>query len=321
MIAPMTQQPTIAVIDVGSNSIKLLVACRGETPESVTTRFAETIETRISEGISKAVPRLNDQAIREGCATIAELVRLAREYHPSEIRIVATSAVRDAVNGDEFREQVSALTGIDIRILTGHEEATYIGKGLAADPHVAGIRDFIQMDIGGGSLELIRFRDARIDQAISLQLGAVRMTERFVENRDEPVSPETEARLQAHVRDELARSGFAFTPVEAPLIATGGTFVISRAILAAEAGITLEDRSPVVQRAEITRLKKKLAHLPLHERMAVPHLPAARADIFPAALATVEQVMRSAGRETLTLSFYNLRYGIASAMLASQSPA
>ena len=105
----MPSPETVAVIDVGSNSIKLLVARSGTAPGSVATIFAETIETRISTGISQALPSLTEAAMAAGCRTITELVRLAQGYQPKTLRIVATSAVRDATNAIQFIELVNAV--------------------------------------------------------------------------------------------------------------------------------------------------------------------------------------------------------------------
>jgi exopolyphosphatase/guanosine-5'-triphosphate,3'-diphosphate pyrophosphatase len=311
----MSSNETVAAIDVGSNSIKLLVARPGEAPRSIETVFTETIETRISAGISRELPSLTDQAISKGTATIAELFRLAQAFSPRELRIVATSAVRDALNGQDFIEAVQAATGLTIRILSGTEEATLIGKGLACDPAIAQTPRFIQMDIGGGSLELIRFNQGRIEHATSLQLGAVRLTERFIEDRDRAIDAQTEARIQAHVHAELAKSGFPFEPNEDPLIATGGAFSVTRAVLAAEAGTTIDNFRAELTQADISTLKAKLAQMTLHDRMAVPHLPASRADIVPTALMTIETVLEVAQRDRLTHSFYNLRYGLVAEML------
>ena len=302
---------TVAVIDVGSNSIKLLVARAGTTRHSLDTLFSETIETRISTGISRVVPRLSGEAIAGGTATIVELHRMALNFQPAQIAIVATSAVRDAINGADFVQSVLTATGLQIRILTGSEEATYIGQGLSCDPAIAGMAHFIQTDIGGGSLELIRFEDGQIAQAISLQLGAVRLSERFIKDKGAPLTPEAEAAIRSHVHEQLAASGFDFAPKTLPLIATGGAYTVSRAVLAAAAGGDIAHSSPHLARSTLDALKQKLAPLPLHERLSIPHLPAARADIIPTALITIDALLAYADRSSLTHSFYNLRYGIA----------
>lgn len=308
----------VAVIDVGSNSIKLLVASCGKE-QGVQALFTETIETRISQGISQDLPQLSPSAIEQGYQSIAELIRIARKYDLNALQIVATSAVRDALNGQDFIDLVSEKTGSQIRVLSGTEEATYIGQGLACDPQLAGAEDFIQMDLGGGSLELIRFREAKIAQAISLRLGAVRLSERFVPDREAPISKHVETAIDAYVHAELAQCTFRFTPTKNLLIATGGAFAVSRAILAAEKGQTIEEHYPVLKIEALEALKTKLCALSLHERMAVPHLPAARADIIPTALITTLALLRHAGRTSLTHSFYNLRYGVAAELLKAEN--
>lgn len=306
---------TVAVIDVGSNSIKLLVARAGETPNTLETVFSETIETRISSGISRELPSLSDAAIQAGTETIAELKQMAMNYLPQQTAIVATSAVRDAINGDEFVQSVFEATGFRIRILSGKEEATYIGQGLSCDPAIAGMTSFIQSDIGGGSLELIRFEAGEIVNALSLQLGAVRLTEKFVQDREAPLSNEAGVAIREHVEAALRNSQFDFSPDTLPLIATGGAYTVSRAILAAKAESEIEHSSPKLERDVLSQLKHELAPLPLHERLNTPHLPAARADILPTALITIDTLLEHSGRAHLTHSFYNLRYGIAANLL------
>lgn len=310
---------TVAVIDVGSNSIKLLVARVGSAPKSLETLFSETIETRISAGISRELPSLSEVAIVGGTATICELHRLALAYQPAHIAIVATSAVRDALNGTDFVQSVFEATGLRIRILSGPEEARHIGLGLACDPAIAGEPRFIQTDIGGGSLELIRFEGGVIQQALSLQLGAVRLTERFVSDKDAPLAAEAETAIRAHVTEQLKASDFNFSPRDLPLIATGGAFTVSRAILAAEAGIDMTQSQPLLEREALGRLKQKLAKQTLHDRLSTPHLPAARADIIPTALVTIDALLEYAGRDQITHSYYNLRYGIAADLLFKET--
>ena len=311
----MPTSDTVAVIDVGSNSIKLLVAQQGKQPNNIETVLGETIETRISTGISRAFPRLRDEAMAAGLETIRHLLQIARIYCPKRIRIVATSAVRDALNRSDFMAMVNDATGITLSILSGKEEATLIGKGLSCDPRIADMHQFIQMDIGGGSLELIRFEHEQIVNAISLQLGAVRLTEHFVKDREQAIDTQTADLIQAYVRQTVQDSGFDFTPASNPMVVTGGALTVTRAVLAAKAGSSLEKFPPVLTLGQIHSLKDEIIALPLHERMAVPHLPAARADIIPSALITIETVMNLARREQLTHSFYNLRYGVAAAML------
>ena len=309
---------TVAVIDVGSNSIKLLVARAGVESNSLETLYSETIETRISGGISSKLPSLNEDAIAAGTATIVELHSLAQNYQPDHTKIVATSAVRGATNGDDFVQSVAEATGLQIRILSGTEEANYIGQGISCDPAIGGMTNFIQTDIGGGSLEIIRFEAGQIQQAISLQLGAVRLTERFIKDADAPLTLKIETSIRKYVTEQLMASDFDFSPAELPLIGTGGAYTVSRAMLVAETDSDIELSSPYLLRSTLKQLKNKLAPLPLKERLSIPHLPAARADIMPTALITIDAFLEVANRSSLTHSFYNLRYGVAANLLKQQ---
>ena len=310
---------TVAVIDVGSNSIKLLVARAGAKPNTLETLLNETIETRISKGISRKLPSLNEEAIAAGTATIAKLHNMAQNYQPDHTAIVATSAVRDAINGDDFVQAVERVTGVQIHTLSGTEEANYIGQGISCDPAIGGMTSFIQTDIGGGSLELIRFEASQIQQAISLQLGAVRLTERFVKDADAPLTLKIEASIRRYVTEQLISSAFDFSPAEMPLIATGGAYSVSRALLVAEVGGEIDNSSPHLERSSLNQLKNKLALLPLKERMGIPQLPAARADIMPTALIIIDALLEVSKHYRITHSFYNLRYGVAADLLKQKT--
>ncbi|HXA13851.1 MAG TPA: phosphatase, partial [Opitutaceae bacterium] len=164
--------PSVAVIDIGSNSIKLLVVSRdgnGRLAE-LTSR---TIDARISAGISQKSPQLGETGMAAGLAAITDLLAAAAPLAPAQTLLVATSAVRDATNGADFRAHVRSTTGHDIRILTGDQEANLIGAGLACDPALSNLHDFYVFDLGGGSLECLAFRARQIAQEVSLPLGCV----------------------------------------------------------------------------------------------------------------------------------------------------
>ena len=116
-----------AVIDVGSNSIKLLVADRA--PGGLREIVSTTLEVRIGTGIGSGKPSLTHEGMERGVAAISRLVSDAKAQGAERFMAVATSAVRDASNGGVFREQVQAATGLELRILTGIEEANGIGRG------------------------------------------------------------------------------------------------------------------------------------------------------------------------------------------------
>lgn len=301
----------VAVIDIGSNSIKVLVARRQPDGRLAALMF-KTIDARISAGISRVEPRLSPEGMERGLAAVRDLFEAAAAFKPSRTLLVATSAVRDARNGSEFAGRLKALTGEPVRILNGEEEANYIGRGLTCDPDLREARDFHLFDLGGGSLECLTFRERRITQAVSVPLGCVRLTERCVDDPAQPFSEVAQERVGAIVREEIARAGFRFDlPAGAVAVGTGGTVTTARAMLAQRQGRTLENSSTRLSVPELRGLLRETAGQPLAQRREIPALPPARADVFPTALATLLALAELGGFDAYRNSLYNLRWGIA----------
>jgi exopolyphosphatase/guanosine-5'-triphosphate,3'-diphosphate pyrophosphatase len=307
--------PSVAVIDIGSNSIKILVAAR-DAAGGLSSRHYRTIDARISAGISRAEPRLTAEGMARGLEAIRSLLADAATHSPTKIILVATSAVRDALNGAEFIAQVLAATGHPIRLLSGDEEANLIGRGLTCDPALGDLRDFYVFDLGGGSLECLAFRDRRIEQAVSLQLGCVRLTEKLVQDPTAPLTIHQAIAIATYTRDLIRRSGFRFSlPPTATAIGTGGTFSAVRTIHGARDGHTLAETATNLPLASLCTLLDDLGKLPLVDRKKIPGLPPARADVFPAALATVITLAELGNFSAFENSLYNLRWGIAAEAL------
>ncbi len=300
----------VAIVDIGSNSIKLLVAGRDASGQ-VAAVESKTLDARISAGISHSEPRLGDEGMSRGLAAIHELLAAAAPHSPERAVMVATSAVRDAANGRDFTDRIQRETGCEVRILSGDEEANAIGLGLTCDPTLADLRNFYVFDLGGGSLECLAFDQRRVVQAVSLQLGCVRLTEQFVPDATAPLSAQNRAELIAHVRAALAAGGFRFDLNFATSIVTGGTAVAVRAIQAARRHKPIEEVSSLITLRQMQDLLDQVAALPLDQRKLIPGLPPARADVFPAALATLIAVAETGGITSFRHSFYNLRYGLA----------
>jgi len=303
--------PSVAVIDIGSNSIKILVAQR-TSEGALTAQLAKTLDARISAGISQVTPRLSDDGIARGLAAIQELLRDAAAYTPVKTILVGTSAVRDAANGAEFRQRVFTATGYGVRLLSGDEEANLIGRGLTCDPALTGLSDFYLFDLGGGSLECLAFRDRTISQALSLQLGCVRLTEHCVPDPKMTFTAEARLRVRELTRELFAKSGFAFDlPANSVAVGTGGTLTTARAILAARDGKTLETAAPTVSVSQLRDLLDLVGSVDLETRRRIPGVPAGRADVMPAALATFLALAELGNISAFTHSLYNLRWGVA----------
>jgi exopolyphosphatase/guanosine-5'-triphosphate,3'-diphosphate pyrophosphatase len=304
-----------AAVDIGSNSIKLLVAERSPSG-GIDEVLSRNLEVRISAGISSAEPRLSEDGIENGVAAVAELLAETRRMGADRVGIVATSAVRDASNGLELRQRVRAATGLEVRILSGDEEANLVARGLSTDPALAHLSDFRLFDLGGGSLECLAFRGRKVESAASVPLGCVRLTEKFVKDRTAPFRAADADAIGRHVREVLGNCGFPLAvPAGMPVVGTGGTLTNARAVAAARSGEPLQDSDPVVDVAALRALLSEVGAMDLASRRRVVGLHPERADVFPAALATLVTLAQACGFDAFRHSLRNLRWGVASEML------
>ncbi|MCH6256173.1 hypothetical protein MLD52_06410 [Puniceicoccaceae bacterium K14] len=305
----MSSNPKVAVIDIGSNSIKLIVASHGVDAPLDIEHFS-ILETRIGEGITGTPPRLDDIAIRKGTDAVQKLVIEAKNYSPVSIEIVATSAVRDAINRDIFIESIKGVTGISLRVLSGEEEARFIGKGIQCDPRLSHLKNFTLLDLGGGSMECVRFRAGELVSANSLQLGSVRLSNLFQLDREKPLSPEKETEINTHVLKSLDEAGL--TNSDSPSL---------EAILTGGACSVIQEYfdSTDLDSETILNYKAKVNQSTRLERIENLSIPSSRADIFPAAMTTIVATLNKLGCDKVHFSRYNLRYGIAQAALDTVS--
>lgn len=305
----------VAVIDIGSNSIKILVA---EGP-GVKPVFERTLETRLSPGPDEPQDAISERALAAGVGAVAALLPYADLHGAEKIAVVATSMVREASNGAEFAEAVCDATGERLQILSGDEEAAGIASGVATDPAFKGAARLGIFDLGGGSLEFIHRVDGKVRTALSHRVGAVRMTRKFVLKPESPVS----AAELAAVRNEV---NALFAPVLAGALKTGpvtlagcgGAFSAARAMLGARAGKGARETDAFLSVAALNELLHEVSSKPLDARIAIPGVPAARADILPAAFATLLELAELAKAPGFTHSWRNLRYGLAAGLLAGR---
>ncbi len=305
---------TAAIVDIGSNSIKILVAKRDPIGRTVAV-YHNSLDVRISTGINATQPMLGNTAMTAGLEAIQELLSSAATYSPQQVILVATSAVREASNGAEFCSMVQTHTGHPIRILSGDEEAASIGRGLLCDPMLDDWRNFTLVDIGGGSLECLSFVDRQMANAASLPLGCVRLTEQFVTDRQSPMSTNTRKQIIEYTGNFLKDVEFSKSTEITRCIVTGGSIVSIRSMVAAKSGIQLRETSPCILRSELDVLLDTVADMTLAERHQIPGLPKARADIFPTAIATLIGVADHLAVSEFNHSFFNLRFGIADELL------
>ncbi|MGE9295427.1 MAG: Ppx/GppA phosphatase family protein [Puniceicoccales bacterium] len=307
----------LGVIDIGSNSIKLLVA---ETGSSLAIHYETSWETRIGATLgSSDQPILSSRAISNACEAVKALIDEAGAYSVERFVIAATSAVRDAANSDEFIEAMRTATGHRLQVLSGEEEAAYIGWGIATDSVLNQYPEFCLADLGGGSLELIHLKDREVVAKVSLPLGAVRLSRQLLEDPNEPMKSVEMRRIIRRVRKTIDESGFHFPKETNILAGTGGGLAVARAIRASWLGQAPNQAGNSLSMAYLRFLYVELAAMTLDERTRIDALSPERADIMPTALLVLLTVAEMAGAASFIFSEHNLRYGIAARYLSDQN--
>jgi len=305
-LAVHTAEVRIAAIDVGSNSIRQIVA---DVSPSGQIRVVDEMKAmpRLGEGLERT-GALGQPSVDAAVASIGRMATLAGQLGAVRIEIVATSAVRDASNGAEFVTRVKEACGLDVRVLSGEQEALLCFRSALAHFELGAGRSLV-MDIGGGSLELVLAKDGLIERLASLPFGAVRLTERFL-------SPQVRVRgvnaLREHVRDGLRRSAPVKDWRGAQTIGSGGTFTNLAGIVLQRQGVTAR-RSPHgtrVTRVELEHVLDWLQRLDPEERARVPGLNPARSDIIVAGLAVAAEVLSRFDPRDLLASAYGIREGL-----------
>jgi len=275
-----------AVIDIGTNTVKLLVA---DVERGVVTPVAaRDTTTRLGEGLSQS-GRLSRVAIERTVRTIAEYAKEAATLGARDVKALTTSAARSAANAEEFLR----ASPVPVQVLSGEREAELIFLGASSDPQWSGQR-LLVMDVGGGSAEWILGRAGRVERLCSLPVGAVRLYEKF--GNDFAATAEF-LRAQFQTVLEPFRAG------SWRMIGTGGTIVT----LARIAQIP-EDHARLSLES-VRELVLELNALPLPQRKRVPGLPPERADIIVPGGAVFLFAMESLGAMELTVSVRALRFG------------
>jgi exopolyphosphatase/guanosine-5'-triphosphate,3'-diphosphate pyrophosphatase len=298
----------VAIVDLGSNSFRMvLFSAAGGSWEREDECSAAV---RIGEGLA-ASGRLGDEAMTRALGTLDMFTQRCKRHglEGYAVDAVATSAIRDAENGAAFLEQVRLRTGLDVRVLSREQEARY---GYLAAVNSTTLTDGCVLDLGGGSLQLVRVAGRLARESGSWRLGAVRMTERFLADEG-PTRPAKRSQckaLQAHVARKLERAPW-LSSAGAHLVGIGGT--VRNLATAAEraAGLPSEEvQGFVIAREALDELIVRLAALPAAERSRVPGIKPARADIVLAGALVIQGVMRAGGFDALEVTGAGLREGI-----------
>jgi exopolyphosphatase/guanosine-5'-triphosphate,3'-diphosphate pyrophosphatase len=296
----------ISAIDIGSNSIRQIIA---DVSPAGAIRVVDEMKAapRLGAGIyekGKLSRASRDAAIQ----ALARMDSLATQLGAKRSRVVATSAVREAANGDEWVERVRNETGLEVSVLDGEEEAYFSFRSAQAHFDL-GTGRAVVIDIGGGSMELALSADGLVERFISLPFGAIRLTERFFSRG---ATPKALKKLRRYVREGLREEFAARDWRSAQVIGSGGTFTNLAGMVLARQGMRTARtvHGTIVTRVELEHVITSLASLSHEERLSVPGLNAARADIIVAGLAAVAEVIARLRAKTLAVSSYGIREGI-----------
>jgi len=297
----------LAAIDVGTNTVLLLVAEeRGGALVAVRER-AEI--TRLGQGVD-ATGRLDPAAIARTVAVLADYAREARALGAAEIACVATSAARDASNGAEFFQAAKAAAGLEPEIIGGDEEARLVYASAWRDFGGAASGALAVLDVGGGSTEFTSGDGPAPAGRVSLQVGAVRLTERHVHS--DPIAPADLAALVAGARAALAPvAGLAARARGARLVGIAGTVTTLAAVDQALPAYDAERvHGSTLTLARVDALTARLAALGVAARAALPGMEPKRADVILGGAVVVGEAMRLGGFDRLTVSDRGVRWGL-----------
>ncbi|HWQ69443.1 MAG TPA: Ppx/GppA phosphatase family protein [Patescibacteria group bacterium] len=296
-----------AAIDIGTNTLRLLIA-EAVGSDHFTILHQEQTVARLGEGLMPS-RLLQDVPSRRSFAVLRRFAETARRFNPLCVAVVATSAVREASNREEFVAAALRDSGLTVRVIDGNEEARLTLLGVRHGLRL-GSRRVLVMDIGGGSTEFILTRGETIEAMVSTGLGVVKLTEAYLKS-DPSTFSELEA-IEQVVADRLRRLRVEMPGLDgAALIGTAGT---PTTLAAMDLGLTVYSPDRVnghrLSMIRTRQLLHALATRTLAERREIPLLEPGRADVIIAGTALLLTVMGVLAYDECVVSDSGLREGI-----------
>jgi exopolyphosphatase/guanosine-5'-triphosphate,3'-diphosphate pyrophosphatase len=304
-------RPRLAAIDVGTNSIRFVVA-EVEPDGNYRVLDEERDMTRLGRGLYET-GRIGRGPTERSLEALAKMRAIADGFGVQELRVVATSAVREAANGREFRREAARRCKVNIDVISPDEEAQLAFKSVMR--HFAlEERSFAVVDIGGGSVEVILAAGGMVNQVHSLPLGAVRLTECYV--KSDPLKPKHWSKLRRaidkSIKAEIGRPPFA-TEV---MVGSGGTFTnLGEMVQCERDGRASQVRNYAITRADLKRLLDRLRETPLGSRRKLCGLNPKRADIIVAGAASIARLAKHLGTQQILINDRGIRDGLVVSMV------
>jgi exopolyphosphatase / guanosine-5'-triphosphate,3'-diphosphate pyrophosphatase len=312
----------VAAIDIGTNTVLLLIAARDEATGAARPLLERATITRLGEGVDKT-RQLAAPAVARTLECLRGYADDMRTHGVSRLAVVGTSALRDAAGGDAFLDEAGQILGERPRVIAGDEEAALTFRGALSGLELSG--DLLVFDVGGGSTELIAgsVSPARAATSrVSLDIGSVRLFERHVQS--DPPAPAELLAIEADVARELATAAplaLARSQRRPTLVGVAGTVTTLKAV---ELGLEPYDgarvHGAVLTLSVVEALCAKLASLPLAARQQLPGLSPKRADVIVAGTILVRELLRRANAAELLVSDRGVRFGLIEDLLAARAP-
>jgi exopolyphosphatase/guanosine-5'-triphosphate,3'-diphosphate pyrophosphatase len=288
-------------IDIGTNAVLLLVM---ESNGQLEELYDASTITRLGEGIL-ATGRLIRPAMERTVGALVHYRRVLDDYGVKTLDCFGTAALREAANRDEFVEMAWKRAGIRVRVISEYEEAYYTYLSVKDDPQICG-EELLIVDIGGGSTEITRGTRLRFLGYVSLPLGTVKLTERFI--RHDPPLAEELANLSGFVREQVAaRKGSE----NRSIVGMAGTVTtLAAMILGLEAFDKKKVHGMVISLATLSEWRMRLLSMTIGERKGLPGMEPGREDLIPQGVVLMEEIIVASGGTQFTVSTAGARHGV-----------
>lgn len=301
----------VATIDIGTNTTLLLVAERGSAGPLAPVLERATI-TRLGEGVDRC-RRLAPEAVSRTCACLDEYASLISANRVDRVAVVGTSAMRDAAGGESLVSHVRSRLGVDVRVLSGDEEARMTFRGALSGLPLDDGREVGVFDIGGGSTEVVIGRRVAASSpelrfSESFDIGSVRLTERFVAH-DPPAALELDAIKR--VADEALEAVPALDPESRPVGVAGTITTLAAVALGVVPYDAPRVHGCVLTREQLGGVLEHLASLDLEARRQIPGMEPKRADVIVAGGIVALTLLNHWNAAGLVVSDRGVRWGLA----------
>jgi exopolyphosphatase / guanosine-5'-triphosphate,3'-diphosphate pyrophosphatase len=296
-----------AFLDIGTNTILCLIAEFAAGKFTILDDLAEI--TRLGEGVDRTA-QISHEGERRSRETLRRYLSQCTEFGVEKIFAVGTSALRDAKNSGDVRARFKKELGLEVRVITGDEEAAYSFLAVQKGLFLHG-KALLVIDIGGGSTEFIRGNDSGVSKALSVDIGSVRLTERFLHS--DPVRAEECAEMVAAIDREILplKDRWLKDKSELTVVGIAGTFTTLAAVeKKMERYVHSSVHGSILTLSEVRRQARLFEQRTIAERKAIPGLEPKRADVIFAGARLIERIMTLFNIARIIVSDQGVRYGL-----------